>query len=88
MDKIYELRNIIDKTLRKTFEPVFLEVVDESELHRGHVGFKDGTQTHFKIVISAKIFEKMSRVSRERAIHKALGSSMMKNIHALSIKFQ
>ena len=80
--------SIIDETLRKTFEPVYLEVLDESELHRGHVGFKDGAQTHFKIVISAKIFEKMSRVSRERAIHKALGSSIMKNIHALSIKFQ
>jgi BolA protein len=80
--------NTIEKTLRKTFEPVFLEVVDESELHRGHVGFKDGTQTHFKIVISAKIFEKMSRVSRERAIHKALGSRLMQSIHALSINFQ
>ena len=79
---------IIDKILRRNFEPVFLEVLDESELHRGHVGFKDGIQTHFKIVISAKIFEKMSRVSRERAIHKALGSSIMQDIHALSIKFQ
>ena len=80
--------SIIDNTLRKTFEPVFLEVLDESELHRGHVGVKDGTQTHFNVVISAKIFEKMCRGSRERAIHKALGSSMMKNIHALSIKFK
>ena len=80
--------NIIEKTLRERFEPVFLEVVDESELHRGHAGFKEGTQTHFKVVISAKIFEKMSRVARERAIHKALGSSMMQDIHALSIKFQ
>ena len=80
--------SIIDETLRKTFEPVFLKVVDESELHRGHVGFKEGTQTHFKIVINAKIFEKMSRLSRERAIHKALGSSTMQEIHALSIKFQ
>ena len=80
--------DIIDKTLRKTFEPVYLKVLDESELHRGHIGFKDGTQTHFKVEISAKIFEKMSRVSRERAIHKALGPSIMKNIHALSIKFQ
>ena len=78
----------IEETLRKTFEPVFLQVIDESELHRGHVGFKEGTQTHFKVVISAKIFEKMSRISRERAIHKALGSRMMQNIHALSIKFQ
>ena len=80
--------NIIEKTLQESFEPIFLEVVDESELHRGHVGFKEGIQTHFKIVISAGSFEKMSRVSRERAIHKALGSKIIQNIHALSIKFK
>ena len=46
---------IIEKTLRKNFEPVFLEVLDESEQHRGHVGFKDGTQTHFKIIIGSAL---------------------------------
>ena len=79
---------IIEKTLRECFQPDLLEVFDESELHRGHAGFREGRQTHFRIVIRAKIFEKMSRVSRERAIHKALGSGIMQNIHALSIKFQ
>ena len=78
----------IEKTLSECFQPDLLEVFDESELHRGHVGFREGRQTHFRIVISAKIFENMSRVSRERAIHKALGSGTMQNIHALSIKFQ
>ena len=80
--------DLIEKTLRECFNPVLLEVIDESELHRGHIGFQEGSQTHFKIVISAKIFEKMSRVSRERAIHKALGPDTMQDIHALSIKFQ
>ena len=80
--------DIIEKTLRECFQPDFLEVIDESELHRGHAGFKEGTQTHFRVMIRAKIFEKMSRVSRERAIHKALGSGIMQNIHALSIKFE
>ena len=80
--------DIIEKTLRECFDPNFLEVVDESELHRGHVGFKEGTQTHFKVVISAKTFKKMSRLSRERAIYKALGSKLMLNIHALSIRFR
>ena len=80
--------DIIEETLRESFQPDLLEVFDESELHRGHAGFKEGTQTHFRVVISAKIFEKMSRVSRERAIHKALGSGIMQNIHALSIKFE
>ena len=80
--------DIIQKTLRECFQPELLEVFDESELHRGHAGFKEGTQTHFRVVISAKTFKEMSRISRERAIHKALGSSTMKNIHALSIKFE
>ena len=80
--------DIIEKTLREYFQPDLLEVFDESELHRGHAGFREGSQTHFRIVISAKIFENMARVSRERAIHKALGSGTMQNIHALSIKFQ
>ena len=80
--------DIIEKTLRECFQPDLLEVFDESELHRGHAGFKEGTQTHFRVMIRAKIFEKMSRVSRERAIHKALGSGTMQNIHALSIKFE
>ena len=80
--------DLIEKTLREYFQPDLLEVFDESELHRGHAGFRDGSQTHFRIVISAKIFENMARVSRERAIHKALGTGTMQNIHALSIKFQ
>ena len=80
--------DLLEKTLRECFQPDLLEVFDESELHRGHAGFREGRQTHFRIVISAKIFENMSRVSRERAIHKALGSVVMQNIHALSIKFQ
>ena len=80
--------DLIEKTLRECFQPDLLEVFDESELHRGHAGFREGRQTHFRIVISAKIFENMSRVARERAIHKALGSGTMQHIHALSIKFQ
>ena len=80
--------DIIERTLQECFQPDLLEVFDESELHRGHAGFKEGMQTHFRVMIRAKIFEKMSRVSRERAIHKALGSGTMQNIHALSIKFE
>ena len=49
--------DIIEKTLRECFHPDLLEVFDESELHRGHAGFKEGAQTHFRIIISAKSFE-------------------------------
>ena len=56
--------DLIEKTLRECFEPDLLEVLDESELHRGHAEFKEGKQTHFRVVISAKTFEEMSKISR------------------------
>tara|TARA_B100000579_G_scaffold26032_1_gene18340 strand:+ start:106 stop:294 length:189 start_codon:yes stop_codon:yes gene_type:complete len=61
--------------------------MDESEGHRGHSGFIEGQQTHFQIQIASDIFDEMSRIKREREIHKALGEELIRNIHAISIKF-
>ena len=69
------------------FSPKFLKVIDESEGHRGHSGFIEGQQTHFQIQIASDIFDEMSRIKREREIHKALGEEIIRNIHAISIKF-
>ena len=71
----------------KTFNPSILRVIDESENHRGHNGFIEGQQTHFQIQIKSTAFDKMSRLGREREIHRALGDEIIKNIHAISIKF-
>ena len=82
-----DYKSKISKKLRETFSPEFLKVIDESENHRGHSGFIEGQQTHFKIQIASDIFEEMSRIKREREIHKALGKEIIRNIHAISIKF-
>ena len=78
-------RQEIEKSLRDAFEPRELEVVDDSESHRGHAGFREGGESHFNVLIRAEQFGDMSRVARHRAIHAALGSKLIAEIHALAI---
>lgn len=75
----------ISRALEAKFAPQHLEVIDESESHRGHAGYQDGGQSHFRVVIRAPVFGEMSRVARHRAIHKALGSELVGEIHALAL---
>ena len=82
-----DYKSKITEKLIETFSPKFLKVIDESEGHRGHSGFIEGQQTHFQIQIASDIFDEMSRIKREREIYKALGEELIRNIHAISIKF-
>ena len=75
----------IHEKLSKAFHPSRLEVVDDSESHRGHAGWREGGQTHFNVVIRAADFEGASRIQQHRAVHKALGADLVASIHALSL---
>lgn len=67
------------------FSPQYLEVIDESEQHRGHSGYAEGGESHFRVVIRAPAFAVMSRLQRHRAIHAALGPQLIGRIHALAL---
>jgi len=71
--------------LAATFDPSALEVVDDSESHRGHAGYRDGGESHFNVMIRASGFEGKSRIDRHRAVHNALGKDLVGRIHALSL---
>ncbi len=71
--------------LTAAFAPSRLEVIDESEDHRGHAGYRDGGKTHWRIVITAPELGPMTRVARHRAIYAALGPDIIGTIHALAI---
>lgn len=71
--------------LEAAFAPETLEVVDDSESHRGHAGYQDGGESHFNVMIRADAFAKMSRVARHRAVHQALGKDLVSRIHALAL---
>ena len=72
--------------LEAAFAPSVLEVVDDSESHRGHAGYREGGESHFTVTITAGAFAPMSRIERHRAVHGALGPDLVGRIHALALK--
>lgn len=80
------VRDQIEKTLADRFEPVLLEVIDDSERHHGHAGWREGGNTHFRIKIASPALDGLSRVEQHRAINAALADQFAEGMHALSIK--
>ena len=78
-------RQEIEDSLRKAFSPHALEVVDDTESHRGHAGFTEGVESHFNVMIRAEGFKDMNRLARHRAIQSALGADLIASIHALAL---
>lgn len=75
----------IQTRLSEAFAPRMLEVVDDSESHRGHSGFQEGGESHFQVSIASDAFAGMSRIARHRAVHAALGKDLVTEIHALAL---
>ncbi len=66
-------------------EPLSLELVDESESHRGHAGYREGGDTHWRLSIVSPRFSGKPTVERHRMVYQALGELMQHPIHALAI---
>ena len=75
----------IETLLADAFSPDELLVKDQSHLHAGHAGAKDG-RGHFEVIIVADAFRDGSRIDCHRKIYAALGQLMTTDIHALSIR--
>lgn len=75
----------IRAALEAAFAPERLDVVDESHLHAGHAGARDG-RGHFRVHIVSPDFAGRLPLARHRAVYAALGELMSTDIHALSIE--
>ena len=74
----------IEAALRAALHPTLLEVQDDSHLHGGHAGAKEGR--HFTVRITGDCFTGLSRVARHRLVYDALRSLVAEGIHALAIE--
>lgn len=79
------LAAVIHDRLQAAFHPERLEVIDESEQHRGHAGWREGGETHFRVVMRAASLAGRSRLARSRAVHAALAEQLATRIHALAL---
>lgn len=80
------IRENIIENITKEFQPDFLEVIDESEKHRGHANWIEGKSTHFRVLISASQLAPLSRVQQHRAVMKAIEGEFEADLHALAIE--
>lgn len=75
----------METKLTQEFAPTRLDVIDQSHMHAGHSGARDGGQTHFKVVMVSANFEGVNRVQRQRMVHAILKSELEERVHALSL---
>ena len=73
----------IERVLRETFAPQSLEVHDDSHLHAGHAGAREGR--HFSVRLVSERFNGLSRVARHRLVYDSLHDLIPRGIHALAI---
>jgi BolA protein len=76
---------IIEK-LKKNLQPNFLEVKNNSYLHKGHLGDNGTNETHFAIEIAADELVGLNKVSAHRRVNQLLKDEFNNGLHALEIK--
>ena len=74
------------RRLNSALSPTRVELVDDSERHRGHGGYNPAGESHFTLRIESPAFAGKTRVERQRMIYSALGELMDERVHALSIR--
>ncbi len=76
----------IEQKLTAAFAPEQLDIVDQSDLHKGHAGAPDGGESHFRVRIVSTAFDGQNRVARQRAVNAALKDELAGPVHALSVQ--
>ena len=74
------------RRLNSALSPTFIDLIDDSEQHRGHGGYNPAGESHFTLVIQSPAFAGKSRVQRQRMVYSALAELMESRVHALSIR--
>jgi BolA protein len=80
------VRDLIVEKLSVKFAPSHLEVIDESEKHRGHAGWNAAGETHFRVRIAAPGLAGQSRLAQHRAIMETLDAELKAGVHALAVE--
>ena len=77
---------IIKEKLTRQLCPEFLEIRDDSDLHKNHGNVKKGdTETHFFIRIKASVFNNKSKLSMHKMVYGILQDEFSKGLHSLEL---
>lgn len=76
----------IEAKIREALDPIELTVTDDSHLHAGHAGAREGGESHFTVDIVSTRFDGLMRIARHRLVNEALAEELAGPVHALVIK--
>ena len=76
----------IHLALERALKPIKLEIIDESSLHAGHAGAREGGETHYRVEVVSAEFTDKRRLERQRLVNALLADEFSDGLHALSIK--
>jgi BolA protein len=74
----------LQQVLQAALAPSAIEVQDDSHLHAGHAGAREGR--HFTVRLVSPAFTGLSRVARHRLVYDAARTLIAEGIHALAIE--
>ena len=81
-DRLSRIRDL----LTEAFNPVELDVTDDSAKHAGHAGAAPAGETHYSVKIVSEAFEGLSRVQIQRTVMMVLQKEFDTGLHALALK--
>jgi BolA protein len=79
------IRERIEQKLRAALAPEALDVIDETNQHHGHAGWRESGETHFRVSIQSAAFTGKSRIERQRLVYGILFEELAGPVHALAI---
>jgi BolA protein len=71
--------------LQRAFQPIRLDVINESHLHAGHRTSPGTGESHFRVLMVSPVFAGKSRLQRHRLVNEALAAELKGKVHALSL---
>jgi stress-induced morphogen len=75
------MQSCIEAKLRAIFDPLHLEVLNESYMHAVPVN----SETHFKVVLVSPSFVAKRQVQRHQLVYACLAQELKAGVHALAL---
>ncbi len=76
----------LEHALTRAFQPIHLEIRNDSHKHASHREAPNTGDSHFHITLVSQKFESMSRVHRHRLVYESIADLIEGPIHALAIQ--
>lgn len=76
----------ITEALNAGLAPTALDVIDESHLHAGHGGWRESSETHFRVRVTSPAFNGKTRLDRHRVVNALLARQLREGVHALALE--